>query len=189
MAEKKEKKLEHKKKLQDTWWRKYTSKHVDDDLEELEGELEEDFGSFPKIQRKFERAIAPLFNDFFDTGFFNTMRMPRLKMEDGLFRKPLAQVEETDKHVIVRVELPGMQKEDISITVEGRALIIDASAGSEKQEEHLYAKKYRGFRSVIKLPADVEKKASKANYEDGILTVKLQKKGPAQKDSGNITIE
>ncbi len=177
------------KKGDDKWWRKYTVKRVEkeflEDMEDMEKEL------FPiaKIQKQFDKAFSGMFNNFMDTDFFNLLRMPRMKMNEGIFRKPIAEISEEKNSITVRAEIPGMKKEDINIRIENGNLVIDASAESKKEKEHLYSRKYKGFRSVIQLPGEVEKKGSIAKYSDGILTITLKKqKKHNSRDSGDIEI-
>lgn len=81
-------------------------------------------------------------------------------------------------NVVAVIELPGMRKEDIEISLQDGMLII----GGERKEESTSEKnatrteRYTGsFRRSISLPTRVDVNKVSANYKDGILTVTLPK--------------
>ena len=86
--------------------------------------------------------------------------------------KPLADVLETDEEVIVTMDLPGMEKGEIEITVADDVLEVKA----EKKED--YYRKERSFTKCersLKLPAAVKTDESKASLKDGVLEIRLPK--------------
>lgn len=91
--------------------------------------------------------------------------------------------EDRDK-VSVKAELPGMKREDISVTLDGNTLTI---AGERKaEEEHKEGEQYRAeryfgrFQRSITLPQPVDQKKIQASYKDGVLTVTLAKSEEAK---------
>jgi HSP20 family protein len=78
----------------------------------------------------------------------------------------------------VRVELPGMKKEDIEVSVHDGMLSV---SGERKSQEHKEAEPYRSerffgkFTRSVSIPAPVQVDQIKAVYKDGILTVTLPK--------------
>jgi HSP20 family protein len=96
----------------------------------------------------------------------------------GTWNPPLDVYQDKD-HVFVKTELPGLNKEDIEITLHENALSI---AGERKQEKE--AKEGDGYRSErffgrfnrsVTLPVLVQSSGVTAQYKDGILTVTLAK--------------
>ncbi|MEN2999297.1 MAG: archaeal heat shock protein Hsp20 [Acidilobaceae archaeon] len=79
--------------------------------------------------------------------------------------EPLVEVMERGDEVIVLADIPGVSKENIDVEVKEREVIIKA-----------YAEDRKYYRRV-ELPAEVEPKSSKASYRNGVLEVKLKKKG------------
>jgi len=93
--------------------------------------------------------------------------------------KPLADVKETDEEVIVAMDLPGMDKGDVEITVTEDALEVKAERKTEKEEkeEEFYKKErtFARFERSLKLPAEVKAEDAKASLKDGVLEVHLPK--------------
>lgn len=90
-----------------------------------------------------------------------------------------ADVWETAKSVIVRVEIPGMEKEDFDISVHGGELRIRGEKRSaETQNEQLYhlmERAYGRFERRIALPYSVDSAEAEVSYQGGVLTVILPK--------------
>jgi HSP20 family protein len=89
-------------------------------------------------------------------------------------------VDEGDKAYTVKADIPGVKKEDIDVSVEGRQVTICAttSAKSEKKDKtSLYTERSEGrvFRSFA-LPEEVDGSNAQARYENGVLDLTLPKK-------------
>jgi HSP20 family protein len=95
------------------------------------------------------------------------------------FEKPLADVMETGKSIIVITDLPGVKKEDIDIDISEDSIDIVAKFDDEIEEEGAnYIKKERSYgetRRSINLTAKIDVKKAIAKFNDSILTVKLPK--------------
>jgi HSP20 family protein len=90
---------------------------------------------------------------------------------------PMADVEETDDAYIVDVELPGVGKEDIDVTISGRRLSITGER-KEKEREGILRRRTRTvgrFQFEVTLPGDVDDKGVTASMEGGVLTVRIPK--------------
>jgi len=87
---------------------------------------------------------------------------------------------ETPEELVVKVELPGVKKEDIEVSVRDNYLIIRAEKREEVEENrehvHIAERVYGKFERVIPLPADIDTENVKAKYENGILEIKFPKK-------------
>lgn len=114
---------------------------------------------------------------------------------DRLFETPLAELAHTSQilsgwtpaldfyedkdNLYVRVELPGMKKEDIDLSLHEGSLSISGERKSEdkSQEGEVYrAERFFGrFQRTVTLPTPVAANSVKAQYQDGILTVTLPK--------------
>ncbi|MFA7268115.1 MAG: Hsp20/alpha crystallin family protein [Sterolibacterium sp.] len=90
-------------------------------------------------------------------------------------------VSEEDKSYLVKAEIPGVNKDDIHVSVDGNQVSISAEVKHEKEEkkgkkvirsERYYGNVYRSFT----LGQDVDQSAAKAKYADGILELTLPKK-------------
>ena len=82
--------------------------------------------------------------------------------------------EEKDKYV-VRVDLPGVRKEDFGVRVDGRRLTLKGTRNEEKNEEYKgyrYSERFYGsFSRSIQLPLEIQANKVKATYRDGVLEV------------------
>ena len=91
---------------------------------------------------------------------------------------PALDIYQNNDAVIARVELPGMRKEDIEISLHDGMLTISGERKSETGEgdKAERTERYIGkFRRSVSLPAQVDANKVSASYRDGILTVTLPK--------------
>jgi len=90
-------------------------------------------------------------------------------------------VTENDKEYLVLAELPGVSKEEISITISGNEVAVSAEVKHEKDikdgETVLRAERYYGkIQRAFTLGQEVDEATAQANYNDGVLELKLPKK-------------
>lgn len=90
---------------------------------------------------------------------------------------PLADVEETDDAFVVEIELAGVDKEDVSIELSGRRLVVTGER-KERERAGILRKRTRmvgRFRSEVTLPAEVDEDSVTAELDRGVLTVRVPK--------------
>lgn len=91
------------------------------------------------------------------------------------------ELEETDKDMVVRVELPGMDKDDCQIRIEGNVLYLSGEKRFERDTDestyHVMERAYGAFQRAIPLPRSVNIDQAEASFKNGVLTVRLPKKG------------
>lgn len=93
-----------------------------------------------------------------------------------LSNAPATDYYEDDNHYYLRVELPGVKREDVSLEFEGDALNLSATrSGKQEGGESTYT-----FQRTISMPDGVDLDRIKAEFRDGLLTVTLPK-GEANK--------
>jgi HSP20 family protein len=89
------------------------------------------------------------------------------------------EVEETDKEIVVRVEAPGMEKEDFQVTIDGNMLFLKGEKRFERATNdstyHMMERAYGWFERAIPLPREVAGDKAEASYKNGVLTVRLPK--------------
>jgi HSP20 family protein len=101
--------------------------------------------------------------------------------DSGLFSgwSPSLDLHDEKDAFVVNVELPGMKKEDIGISLHDGTLSISGERKNEhetKEGQSFRSERYFGkFQRSVTLPASVDSKGVKASYKDGILTVTLPK--------------
>lgn len=95
---------------------------------------------------------------------------------------PALDVYESADEVTVKVELAGMKKEDFELSLVDGALTISGKRElKEENRESFRSERFFGsFSRAVALPAPVKADDVKASYEDGILTVVLQKSDEAK---------
>jgi HSP20 family protein len=111
-----------------------------------------------------------------------------LNLEDELERlfetplqawAPALDVHEDKDAYTIRVELPGMKREDIDVSLQDGALVISGERKTETIKEdtevHRQERFYGKFSRALTLPTAVSGDQVKAAYKDGILTVTLPK--------------
>ena len=93
-------------------------------------------------------------------------------------------VKEDDKAYTVHAEIPGVKKEDISVSIDGSQVSVSAEVKSQKEDkqgervlrsERYYGKVSRSFR----LGQEVDQSKANAKYTDGVLELVLPKKAAA----------
>ncbi len=113
------------------------------------------------------------------------------RMFDSLFRGSLADTEELtawspsvdvaerENDLVVKVELPGVSKDEVKITLQDNMLSIRGEKKQEKEAKdanfHRVERTYGSFQRTFTLPAPVKADKVDASYKDGILTITLPK--------------
>jgi HSP20 family protein len=91
------------------------------------------------------------------------------------------EIEETDKEIVVRVEVPGVEKEDCQVTIDGNILYIKGEKRFERATSdstyHVTERAYGLFERAIPLPGEVDADRAEAGQKNGVLTVRLPKLG------------
>jgi HSP20 family protein len=97
---------------------------------------------------------------------------------------PRVDVSETDGKIVVSAELPGMESEDIDISLSEDVLTISGEKRQEKEEngKDYYRTEcmYGSFERAIRLPDEVKADEVDATFDKGVLTVTLPKTAEAQ---------
>lgn len=92
---------------------------------------------------------------------------------------PSLDVAENDKEVTVRAEVPGIEPQDLDIQVTGNQLILsgEKKESFETREEDYYhsERRFGTFRRVVPLPAGVDADNVTADYDRGVLTIRMPK--------------
>ncbi len=94
---------------------------------------------------------------------------------------PSVDVKEKQDKIVIKAELPGMKKEDISISLEDNILLIKGEKKHEekkedKEEGYYYREcSYGSFQRAINLPSKVKEEKVDASYKDGVLNITMSK--------------
>lgn len=125
--------------------------------------------------------------------------LPRVSFVDGFLNEweddktwlPDLDISETDKEIIVRAEVPGIEKDDIDITLTDGLLTIQGEKKHEDEEKnedyHRVERRYGSFARTLRLPSEVGHDQIDANYKDGVLKLVIPK--PEKAEAKKIEIK
>lgn len=81
--------------------------------------------------------------------------------------------------IVVRAEVPGVDRNDLNIEIEGNRLVVEGmrkiAAADEGCRYHRRERQAGEFRRIFRLPFEVDRDSAKAEYRNGVLTVRLEK--------------
>ncbi len=125
-------------------------------------------GDLVDIQDEMNR----MFNDFFG-------RVPARRAGASERWIPAVDISEDQDNLYVDVEIPGMNKEDIKVSLEHNVLSLKGEKKQEKEvkEEnyHRWERRYGSFARAFELPMPVQSNRINASYKSGVLHVILPK--------------
>ncbi len=103
---------------------------------------------------------------------------------------PAADIYENDDNIVIKAELPGIDKKDITVDVKNRVLTLkgERSSDDETKEDNYYRRerRYGRFERAFTLPVEVDLEKIKADYTDGVLKIEIPK--PQEKKPKKITV-
>ncbi len=127
------------------------------------------------IKRDMERLVGDFVEPFPARHLF---RWPRLSENDAYY--PSIELINRDNEYLVRVELPGIDKKDLDLTITDDTLTIKGEAKRSeevKEDEYLLSEvTYGKFSRTITVPTEVESGKARAKANNGILEITLPKK-------------
>jgi HSP20 family protein len=136
-------------------------------------------------QEEFERFRNEM-DRLFDR--FLNVRFPRISPTPNRWT-PALDLSETEKDIVVRVEVPGVEPNDIHASVTGRVLDIHGERKRDfdktTEKPHRVEGSYGVFSREVHLPADVESNRVRATCRNGILKLVL----PKSKDQSSKKID
>lgn len=125
--------------------------------------------------------FAPWFEDYMEpTRWFDDFfgrDLSRMASDDK-FLSPAIYIDETASEYLVRVDLPGIKKEDINIECTGNQLTISAERKYENEDGRKQGRRerfYGTYQRSFTLPTGVDADKIKASFDNGELTVHVPK--------------
>ena len=148
----------------------------------------EEWHPFGSLRREMDR----LFDDF-DRGFWRWPfrrsvfdLAPTLPTEMTWGTVPAVDVAEKDKQYEITAELPGMDQNNIEVSLSDGVLTIKGEKKEEKEEKkkdyYLSERRYGSFQRSFQVPEGADAEKVEANFKNGILTVILPKTATVQKE-------
>jgi len=121
---------------------------------------------------RFRKETDALFNRFFDMSDWGDSLQPKVD------------VIEKKKTIVVKAEIPGMEVDDLDISLNGQYLTL---SGNKKQEvnksqgDYYHVESsYGSFSRTVQLPAEVDQSDVDASYKKGVLSIELKKTRPGK---------
>jgi HSP20 family protein len=109
----------------------------------------------------------------------------------GALIAPRMEVAETDNNIEVSVELPGFERKDVDISLDGNVLAIRAERKAEQEQKdknvHVAERSYGVFYRALELPMTVDPSTVEATMSKGVLHIKIPK--PAQTEVKKIEVK
>lgn len=142
------------------------------------------------------QEIDRLFDDF-DPWSWPAMARDRwpsaMRMLSEMPPVPAMDLVESDGHYEVSAELPGLDPENIDITVAAGTLRIKGEKREEsdrkEKDHHVSERRYGSFQRVMRLPEDADADAIEATCAKGVLTVRIPKSAAAKADEKKISVQ
>ena len=129
--------------------------------------------------RLFEESLRPLFAATEETWPLTTWT-------------PLCDIYETDKEIVLKVELPDVKKEDVSVLLENNVLTLRGERrfeeNTERENYHRVERHYGEFMRSFSLPMFVDATKIDAGFKEGVLTVTLPKHEEAKPKHINVKV-
>ena len=122
------------------------------------------------------------FDRLFDESF-ERMLAPLAGPADEGTRSPALDVSESDTAYTVKLDLPGVAREDVKVAIDGRRVTVEAETKREQEKKEGDRVVYReravsSYARSFTLPSDVSQGDAAARLDNGVLTLTLPKAGP-----------
>ena len=129
------------------------------------------YGMFDSLFDTWNRGLFPAISRSFDVD----------SAEDAALRLPRTNVEENDDSYVFTMEMPGVDKKDVEVSLEKDTLTVKGERVEESKEQHEKGFLRREIRSAkfersFLLGNEVDQENIKAKMDNGILTITVRKK-------------
>lgn len=137
------------------------------------------------------RDMERLFEDVFEPFGRRRRWLPRLSERDVIV--PNVEMYDKGNEIVVKAELPGVEKDDVDLTITKDSLTIKGETKKEEEvkEEDYYCSEcnYGSFHRTLSLPVEVNAAKAKASFKNGVLKITLPKLEEAKAKEVKVKIE
>jgi len=130
----------------------------------------------PQLWTRRGLLTGPTFDDFVERFFYG---WPAFERTDDVTWAPRADIHETEKEVLIDIEIPGLSKDDIKVEVKNDVLTVSGERKLERKTDtpdgSRVERHYGRFERSFALPDTVAEDKIAAGYTDGVLTLTLPK--------------
>ena len=142
---------------------------------------------------RWERDMDRIMEDFFDRRMRPWWPERWARREVMELEAPAVDLFEDKNEIVVKAELPGMEKENVEVKLTDHMLTIkgEKKKAEEIKEENYYRseRSYGSFIRTLELPADVHADKVKATFKNGVLEVRLPKTEEAKAKEMKVKVE
>ena len=142
---------------------------------------------------RWERDMERVMEDFFGRRM-RPLFAERWPATEGMeLTAPAVDLYEEKDDIVVKAELPGMEKDNIEVNLADHTLTIKGEKKKEaevKEENYYMSERFHGsFLRTLELPKDVHGDKVKASFKDGILEVRLPKTEEAKRKEVKVKVD
>ena len=102
-----------------------------------------------------------------------------ISLRDGGWSTPAVDMYQTDDEVVVKAALPGFKADEVQINITGDVLTLRGEMRHEEEKKdkawHIHEHRWGSFERSVALPTAVVSDRADADFENGILTIRLPK--------------
>ena len=142
---------------------------------------------------RWEREMDRMMEDFFGRRMRPWWPERWFRAEPMEIGAPVIDLYEEKDDIVVKAELPGMDKDDIEVNISNSQLTLKGQKKKEKEvkEENYYRceRSYGSFVRTLELPKDVHADKIKASFKNGILEVRLPKTEQAKTKEIKVKVD
>lgn len=149
--------------------------------------MDSTFHPLAELHNELDRMFDRFFHSFGGASLYDSALAGASRL-----LKPNVDIAESDKEYTITVEVPGVDKEGIQISLDDGTLTIRGEKKQEKEEKnknyHRIERSYGSFQRVLSLPNDADSEKIDATFKNGVLTLTLPKIPGAQPSIKTIPI-
>ncbi len=137
--------------------------------------------------------MEQMFDDFFQRRFLAPSWMPSLRLNDFSDVSTTVDMYEEGDDLIIKAEMPGLKKNEISIDFAGDVVTISGEKKTEEKTErkdyYCVERTFGSFSRKLRLPVEVQIDKTHALFKDGVLEIRMAKSETAKKKTRKIAVE
>ena len=137
--------------------------------------------------------MEQMFDDFFQRRFLAPSWMPSLRLNDFSDVSTTVDMYEEGDDLIIKAEMPGLKKNEISIDFAGDVVTISGEKKTEEKTErkdyYCVERTFGSFSRKLRLPVEIQIDKTHALFKDGVLEIRMAKSETAKKKTRKIAVE
>lgn len=137
-------------------------------------------------------------NNFLRDTFMHPSFANPLNVKKNSIWRPAVEIKQNDKEYKVKVQLPGVNKDDIEVELDNDFMTITAEIEEEKEQKeekemnekfHTCEFRYGKYQRTISFDHPIKTEEANAEYKNGVLCIKIPKQGIEQSKSKKLEIK